>query len=110
MESLAVTWARVRQRALRAQGVVAQATGVPQNQLCAPARGGTKAAFARQMAMYLCHAVYRMTLHQVACAFGRDPTTVARAIRIVERQRADPDLDRTLRWLEAMLRRDGRLA
>lgn len=99
----------VREQAWRVQIAVAHVTGVPLKDLYSPRRHYPRAAFARQVAMYLCHVAYGMNLKQVGFAFGRHRSTVCHAFRRIEQQRDDPELDRTLCWLEAMLRRDGRL-
>jgi chromosomal replication initiation ATPase DnaA len=98
----------VREQAWRVQTAVEHATGVAHRDLCAPTRKRPRAARARQIAMYLCHTVYGMSLSQVALTFGRHRATVKYAFLRIEEQRDDPDLDRTLCWLETMLTRDGR--
>jgi chromosomal replication initiation ATPase DnaA len=97
-----------REQAWLVQAAVAHLTGVALKDLCATTRRGPKAAFARQIAMYLCHIVFRMNPTEVSRVFGRDPSTVVYALRRIEELREQPDLDRTLDWLEAMLRRAGR--
>jgi chromosomal replication initiation ATPase DnaA len=76
--------------------------------LCATTRGSPKVAFARQIAMYLSHIVFKISPAEVARVFGRDPSTVAYALGRIEELREEPELDRTLDWIEAMLRRAGR--
>jgi chromosomal replication initiation ATPase DnaA len=90
-------------RAGMTQIVVAHAYGVPLDDIRAPARGAKQAALARQVAMYLAHIVFAMSVTSVARGFGRDPTTVRHAIQRVETLREDPELNRTLGWLEATL-------
>jgi chromosomal replication initiation ATPase DnaA len=99
-----------RERAWLVQATVAHVTGVGLKDLCATTRGSPKVAFARQIAMYLSHIVFTISPAEVARAFGRDPTTVAYALRRIEELREEPELDRTLDWIEAMLRRAGRSA
>jgi len=100
----------VRERAWLVQAAVAHSTGVALKDLCARTRRRPKAAFARQIAMYLSHIVFRMSPSEVARAFGRDPSTMIYALRRVEELREDPALDRTLDWLEEMLNRAARNA
>ncbi len=69
-------------------------------ELRAPTRGSTRAAFARQVAMYLAHVVCGLSLTEVGALFARDRTTAAHACRVVEDQRDDPELDRRLDHLE----------
>ena len=97
-----------REQAWLVQAAVAHVTGVALKDLCATTRRPPKAAFARQIAMYLCHIVFKISPAEVARVFGRHPTTVAHAFRHIEELREGPELDRTLDWLEAMLRRAGR--
>jgi len=93
-----------REHAWLVQTAVADVTGVALQELCAMTRSRPKAAFARQIAMYLCHVVFAMNLTQVARAFGRDRSTAAHAFHRIEELREDPELDRMLSWLESILR------
>ncbi len=94
-------------RALLAQMAVADATGLALASLYGDKRGDPKTAFARQMAMYLCHLVFRMNCADIARSFGRERTTVRHAVRRIEEARENPRIDRTLKWLEISLRRAG---
>ena len=67
-------------------------------------RGCPRAAFARQVAMYLAHVACGLTLTEVGQVFARDRTTVAHACGRVEDQRDDPAFDRSLELLEGVLR------
>ena len=100
----------VREQAWLVQATVAHVYGVALKDLCATTRCRPKAALARQIAMYLCHVEFEISVAEVARAFGRHPTTAAHAVRRIEELREDPELDRALGWLEAMLRRAGRSA
>lgn len=91
------------------QAVVAHLYRVPIDDLFATTRGGPRAAFARQIAMYLMHVVYGLTLHQVGMAFGRDRSTVSYACHRVEDLREDPRFDHHLRQLETLLRGAGEI-
>ncbi len=62
-------------------------------------------AFARQLAMYLCHVVADMSLRDVADEFDRDRTTVSHACHAVEDRRECPIFDRQIEHLEKELRR-----
>jgi chromosomal replication initiation ATPase DnaA len=68
--------------------------------LRAPTRGSTRAAFARQVAMYLAHVLCGLSLTEVGALFARDRTTAAHACRVVEDRRDDPELDGRLEHLE----------
>ncbi|HJU32734.1 MAG TPA: helix-turn-helix domain-containing protein [Hyphomicrobiaceae bacterium] len=67
-------------------------------------RGCPRAAFARQVAMYLAHIAWGLTLTQVGQVFTRDRTTVAHACSLIEDLRDDRVLDRSLELLEGALR------
>jgi chromosomal replication initiation ATPase DnaA len=98
----------VREQTWLVQVTVSRVTGVALRDLFAQTRRPPRIALTRQIAMYLSHVVFEMSVTEVALGFGRDPSTVAYAFRRVEELRDDPELDRTLEWLEAMLRRTGR--
>ncbi len=70
-----------------------------------PTRGRSRVAFARQVAMYLAHVAFGLTLTTVGRAFRRDRTTVSHACALVEDARDDPEIDRTLELLEAIVKR-----
>src|SRR2546425_396187 len=53
-------------------------------------RGRPRVAFARQVAMYLAHVAWGLSLTEVGYVFSRDRTTVAHACSLVEDLRDDP--------------------
>jgi hypothetical protein len=67
-------------------------------------RGKAATAFTRQIAMYLTHVAFGMSLQRVAIAFGRDRSTAAHACHVIEDRRDDPAFDDMLDQLEASLR------
>lgn len=77
---------------------------VPLLELRAPSRCRVEVAFARQVAMYIAHAVFGLRYTAVGRLCGRDHTTVAHACRVIEQRRDDPDFDRMLQLLEALCR------
>jgi chromosomal replication initiation ATPase DnaA len=77
---------------------------VPGSDLWSGTRGRPRAAFARQVAMYLAHVAWGLTLTEVGTVFSRDRTTVAHACGLIEDLRDDPVLDRSLELLEGVLR------
>ena len=83
--------------------LVAAALGIRVAELRARTRGRAGAAFARQMAMYLAHVHFGLSLSQVGRVFGRDRTTVAHACARVEDSRDDPGVERILGCLESVL-------
>jgi hypothetical protein len=66
-------------------------------------RGGRRVAFARQMAMYLAHVGFGLSLTRVGIGFGRDRTTVRHACALIEDRRDDLGLECGLNALEAAL-------
>jgi len=79
---------------------VAAVFAVDVSDLSAATRRSPRAAFARQVAMYLAHVVCGLSLTEVGALFGRDRTTVAHACEVVEDRRDDPNLDARLEHLE----------
>ena len=69
-----------------------------------PTRGTSRAAFARQLAIYLTHIAFELSLSRTAAAFGRDRSTAAYACHKVEDRRDDQKFDDFLDELEACLR------
>ena len=80
--------------------VVARAYGLGVAQLRAESRGHAPVAFARQVAMYVAHVWFGLSLSEVGRRFGRDRTTVAHGCRVVEERRDDPQVDRVICAIE----------
>ncbi|MFC4724405.1 helix-turn-helix domain-containing protein [Glycocaulis abyssi] len=93
-----------RARAQLARQAAAFSLGVPVEAVQASGRGTAAAAQARQVAMYLAHIAFEMSLARVALAFGRDRSTVAYACHKVEDMRDDPAFDARMDDLETSLR------
>jgi len=93
-----------RAKARFAIGVAAYALGVPPEEIAAASRGRMRAAFGRQLAMYLCHVAFGMSLSRVALAFLRDRSTAAHACHLIEDRREEEDFDLWAGALEAVLR------
>lgn len=87
-----------------AAGVAAFALNVSDEELLAETRGSAEVAFARQVAAYLCHTAFEMSLSRVANAFARDRSTVAHACHLIEDRRDEAQFDHWIASLEAMLR------
>jgi chromosomal replication initiation ATPase DnaA len=83
--------------------LVGRAFSVAPEAIRATRRGEAKAAFARQVAIYLTHIGFGLTLTEVAALFGRDRTTIAHACRVIERRREEPGIDATVGMLERAL-------
>lgn len=93
-----------RARARLAQQAVAYAFDVPVEEIAAPTRRSAEVALARQVAMYLAHVAFELSLARVGDAFGRDRTTAAYACHRVEDRRDEPSFDDLLDALESCLR------
>lgn len=76
---------------------------VPVEALRKKTRSRADVAFARQVAMYLCHTTFSLLLTEVGLHFRRDRTTVAHACALIENKREEPDFDTLICQLEALL-------
>jgi chromosomal replication initiation ATPase DnaA len=96
--------ARDRAAARLAAGVASYALGAPVEEILDVRPGGPReTAFARQVAAYLCHVGFEMSLARVATAFGRDRSTIAHACHAIEDRREDAQFDLWIGELETML-------
>lgn len=86
------------------QEVIAGAFRVSVSEMRAPTRRTAPVAEARQIAMYLMHVVFGLSLSAVGRHFGRDRTTAAHACRLIEDRRDDPDFDILVGRLEFAVR------
>lgn len=93
-----------RARARLALQTVAYALGVPAEEIDQPTRGAARASLARQVAIYLTHVAFEMSLQRCAQAFGRDRSTAAYACHRIEDRRDEAEFDAFLDDLEACLR------
>jgi chromosomal replication initiation ATPase DnaA len=84
--------------------VVAPAFAVRCAALWAATRGRPPEAFARQVAMYLAHIGFGLSISEVARLFARDRSTVAHACARIEDRRDAAPFDRSLDLLEGALR------
>ena len=83
--------------------VISQIYLVSVEELCAPNRGNARVSFARQVAMYLMHVGWGLSLGEVARAFGREKSTAAHACQKIEELRDVPAFDRQMAQLEVVL-------
>jgi hypothetical protein len=88
-----------------AQAVVATALGqFPVGQIGSRPQAGPvpvrAAAFARQIAMYLAHVGFGLSMAEIGRAFGRDRTTVVHACHLIEDRRDEVRFDHLLDHLE----------
>ena len=97
---------RERDRAcmLLAAGAAGYALQVDRDVIIGQTRGTSEVAFARQVAMYLTHVAFELSLARVAVAFERDRSTVAHACHAVEDRRDEDAFDDWIAALEATLR------
>jgi chromosomal replication initiation ATPase DnaA len=96
--------ARDEASARLAADVAAFALKVTAEEIVSLERGTTAVAFARQVAAYLCHTAFELSLQRVANAFGRDRSTVAHACHAIEDRRDEAQFDLWISALEASLR------
>lgn len=101
---MSVSLARDEAAARLAAGVASYGLDVPVEEILDVARGSSGASLARQVAMYLCHVGFELSLGRVAAAFGRDRSTVAHACHLIEDRRERPAFDDWIGALEDMLR------
>lgn len=95
---IALRHANVPRQAI--EQAVVQVFGVAYNDLHRSTRGRAKVALARQVAMYLAHVGWGLSLTETGRLFGRDRTTVAHACGVIEDRRDDPIFDRALDLLD----------
>lgn len=87
-----------------AAGAAGYALGQPVDAIIGSTRGSAEAAFARHVAMYLCHVGFEWSLARIAQAFGRDRSTVAHACHGIEDRRDDEAFDDWIAALEQSVR------
>jgi len=83
--------------------VVARVYNILPAALYSPTRGEAYIAHARQLAMYLAHVTFGLSLGAVGRHFGRDRTTAAYGCRQIEDRRDNPSFDFMLDRLEQAL-------
>lgn len=88
-----------RNNAYLAVSLVGYALEIRADKILQPTRGPRNLVRARQVAMYLTHVGFGMSLSRVAAAFERDRSTVAHACHRIEELRDEPDFDV---WLETL--------
>lgn len=92
-----------RAAARLAADVASYALGVPVAQILDGRRGPAEVAFARQVAIYLCHVGFELSLGRIAAAFDRDRSTIAHACHAIEDRREDAHFDLWIGGLEAVV-------
>lgn len=89
-----------RQGAYLAAGLAGFALGITPEEILAAGRGAISVSRARQVAMYLAHVGFGMSLARVAEAFDRDRSTVAHACHLIEDRRDNHEFDAWIDTLE----------
>lgn len=105
MDQMGVSEARANDEAAArlSADVAGYALRVSAADVLSASRGSAEVAFARQVAIYLCHVGFEFSLARVAAAFGRDRSTVAHACHAIEDRRDDAQFDLWIGSLEAMV-------
>jgi hypothetical protein len=85
------------------EAAVAQVFGVHSRELQSLTRGRAHVALARQVAMYLTHVLFGLSLTETGDLFDRDRTTVAHACTVIEDMRDDVVFDRVIELLESVV-------
>jgi hypothetical protein len=85
------------------EATVAHVFGVHAPELHRLSRGKAEVAQARQVAMYLTHTVFGLSLSDTGRIFERDRTTVAHACSVIEDMRDDSVFDRVIELLEGVI-------
>lgn len=99
---MVANWSRDdRHKAQLAVGLAGFGLGLRPAELLAQGRGSLEIARGRQVAMYLAHVGFGMSLARVAAAFGRDRSTVAHACHLVEDLRDNDEFDAWMARLES---------
>jgi chromosomal replication initiation ATPase DnaA len=86
------------------EDVVAGVFDIQPHLLRKATRGRAQVALARQVAMYIAHVSYGLSLNEVGAAFERDRTTVAHACSVVEVKREEPQFDEAITLVERIIR------
>lgn len=84
--------------------LAAEAVNIPAGEIKSPLRERAKAAFARQIAIYIAHCTGRVSMSELAAIFKRDRSTIAHAVAAIEDRRDDAFFSAQLDLLEADLR------
>lgn len=93
-----------REIAREAVDIASLALNVAAADIRAPTRERARAAFARQVAMYLAHVIGQLTTVDIAAHFARDRSTVSHACASIEERRESPLFDKQFEVLEAEMR------
>lgn len=84
-------------------GIVSDWSGIAGDVILSPRRGSREAVLARQVAAYLCVVCGHWSGNKLAIEFGRNRSSIDRALRVVEDLRDDPPFDAELAELEGSL-------
>lgn len=93
-----------RRIAIEAMEITSEACSVSLDDLKAPKRQRAKVAFARQLAMYLCHVIGQIPMSEISIVFQRDRTTVSYACHIIEDRRDSAFFNAQIEFMENAMR------
>ncbi|RZO68512.1 MAG: hypothetical protein EVA70_01670 [Parvularculaceae bacterium] len=93
-----------RRAAMAALEVISEAFDVPLSRLTMATRQRANVAFARQIAMYLCHVIAQLSVRDISTEFERERSTVVYALHTIEDRRDSPLFEDQLELLEIALR------
>jgi hypothetical protein len=82
------------------RAIVAAAFALVPEKLVEATRGAPRAAFARQVGMYVATTTLGLNLTEAGALFGRDRTTAAHACRTIEERREDRAIDSVVDCVE----------
>lgn len=85
------------------ESTVADVFAIDVGRLQSGSRGQAPVAQARQVAMYLMHCAFGISLTEIGYAFARDRTTVSHACRLIEDRRDTASFDFLLTNLEEIV-------
>ncbi len=83
--------------------VMARLLNLELSALLLPTRGTAKAAFARQLAMYLCHVIGQQSQAAIGTFFSRDRKTVSHACQLIEDMREERCFNDDLERIEILM-------
>jgi len=90
--------------ALEAMEITSEACNVSLLEMKTPNRQRAKVAFARQLAMYLCHVIGQIPMSEISVVFQRDRTTVSYACHIIEDRRDSAFFNAQIEFMETAMR------
>ncbi len=90
--------------ALEAMEITSEACNIRLSDMKTSSRQRAAVAFARQLAMYLCHVVGQLPMSEISIIFRRDRTTVSYACHIIEDRRDSAFFNAQIEFMETAMR------